>query len=74
MQIYVETILFYLFLLDCLAYNVLAWTKDKWHNKLTHWASQHFPLNKLMAAYYLSIILWLGFALYRMQLLGFYLG
>jgi hypothetical protein len=73
-MIYVEGILWYLFLLDCLFYNILVLTKGKWHNKLTHWISEHFPLNWLFGIYYLIIILWLGFALYRMELLGFYLG
>jgi len=52
----------------------MAWTKNRWHNKMTHWISQHFPLNALLGIYYLLLVFWLGFALYRMQLLGFYLG
>ena len=71
MPIYAEGILWYLVLLDCIGYNILCWTKDKWHNKLTHWISEHFPLNKFMGLWYLIIVLWLGFALLRMEIILF---
>ncbi len=71
MPFYVEGILWYLFLLDCIIYNVMVWTKDKWHNKFTHWVSEHFPLDKFFGIYYLFLIIWLGFALYRMQIILF---
>ncbi len=71
MMIAFEGIIWYLFLLDCLTYNVMIWTKEKWHDRLTHWTSKYFPLNGFFGAYYLVIILWLGFALYRLNLLGF---
>ena len=71
MPIYAEGILWYLVLLDCIAYNVLCWNKNKWHNKLTHWISEHFPLNKFMGLWYLLLVLWLGFALLRMEIILF---
>ena len=73
-MIYGEGILWYLFLLDCLIYNVFVWSKGKWHDKTEHWMSSWFPLNKFFGLWYLILIFWLGFALYRMKLLGFYLG
>jgi len=71
MATYIEGIIWYLFLVDCIVYNILVWTKGKLHNKISHWISQHFPLSRIFAIYYLIIILWLGYALYRMNLLGF---
>ena len=71
MPIYAEGILWYLVLLDCIIYNVLCWTKGKWHNKLTHWISQHFPLNKFMGLWYLILVLWLGYTLLRMEIILF---
>ena len=73
-MIYAEGILWYLFLIDCLIYNILTWTKKRWHNQFTHWVSEHFPLHKFFGFWYLFLILWLGHTLYRMQLLGFYFG
>ena len=73
MATYIEGILFYLFLLDCIIYNIMSWTQNK-HNKLNHWASEHFPLNRFMGLIYLILIVWVGFTLYRMKLLGFYFG
>ncbi len=70
-MLFTEGILWYLFLVDAVAYNFLAWTS--FHKQQTHWASAHFPLNKLLGFLYLFLIIWLGFALYRMQLLGFYI-
>ena len=73
-MLFTEGIVWYLFLADCIVYNVMCWSKGKWHKKLTHWLSGYFPLNKYFGVFYLILVLWLGYALYRMTLLGFYLG
>lgn len=72
MTLYTEGILWYLVVLDCLAYNIMAWTKGKWHRSENHWLSHQFPLNRFFGLAYLLLLLWVGFTLYRMQLLGFY--
>jgi len=71
MPTFTEGIIWYLILIDCIIYNCLSWLKGK--KKATHWVSEHLPLNKFMGIVYLLLVLWLGFALYRMKLLGFYL-
>ncbi|MBU1111641.1 MAG: hypothetical protein KJ896_02585 [Nanoarchaeota archaeon] len=68
MEIYIEGILWYLFLLDCLTYGFLSWTSGKLHKKASHWLSGYFPLNKFFSVFYLFLVLWTGFALYRMQI------
>jgi hypothetical protein len=73
-MLYTEGIVWYLILLDCIIYNVMSWSKGKLHKKLTHWISGYFPLNRYFAFFYLIITLWLGYTLYRMNLLGFYFG
>jgi len=73
MATYMEGILWYLVLLDCIIYNVMAWTYKK-HKKQYHWISKWFPLNRFMGFYYLVLVLWTGFTLYRMKILGFYFG
>jgi len=70
-MLYTEGILWYLFLLDCLIYNFISWTQNQ-HTSTTHWLSSFFPLNRFFGLIYFMLIIWLGFALYRMTLLGFY--
>ena len=68
MGIYVEGIIWYLLCLDCLGYNILSWMKGtKIHNQVNHWISDYFPLNRFFGLFYLLMVIWLGFALYRMQ-------
>ncbi len=73
-MIFTEGIIWYLWLLDALGYNFLVWISPSWYKQQTHWASAYIPLNKVLGTLYLFLMLWLGFTLYRMQLLGFYLG
>ena len=71
MPLYVEGLVWYLVLLDALIYNVLAWAKGRWHEKATHWISDYFPINKFIGLWYLIMVLWVGFALLRMQIILF---
>lgn len=41
-------------------------TKDKWHNRLTHWIASWFPLNWAVGILYLGLVLWVGSALFRL--------
>jgi hypothetical protein len=68
MTIYTEGILFYLFLVDSLVYFVYAFFLDK----KEHWLSSYFKVNKFYSIFYLFIMVWLGFALYRMQIITFW--
>jgi len=67
MPLYVEGILWYLLLIDCLVYNYLSWRQKKG----AHWISDHWPLNQFLGLVYLILVLWLGFALYRMSIILF---
>ncbi len=69
MTIYFEGGLWYAFLLDCILYNIMSWGENRWHKYHGHWLSDHFPLNRFFGFFYLFLIIWTGFALYRMQLL-----
>ena len=67
MPLYTEGVLWYFLALDCLMYNLFAWTRSQ----KKHWLSSSIPFHPILGAGYLCLILWLGFALQRMQLLGF---
>lgn len=74
MTLYTEGIVWYLIFIDCIIYNIMAWTKKKWHFRDHHWLSNFFPLHRFWGLFYFILVIWLGYTLYRMELLGFYLG
>ena len=71
MPFYAEGLLWYIILLDSIIYNILAWTHGKWHKKMTHWVSKYFPIDKGVGLLYIILVLWVGFALLRMQIILF---
>ncbi|MBD3262761.1 hypothetical protein GF374_00075 [Candidatus Woesearchaeota archaeon] len=71
MAIGIEAGIWVLFLIDSIIYNFIVHTPTKWHKRTSHWMHKKFPLNKLVGVMYLGLVLWVGFALYRLGLLGF---
>ena len=71
-MIYTEGILWYFLLLDLVAYLIFAFAPSAWHQQTSHWISAYIPVNKVIAGGYLLLVLWLGFTLYRMQLIIFW--
>ncbi len=69
MTIYAEGIIWYVLLADCITYNILTWSKGKMHDRVNHWISDYFPLKKAIGLWYLVMMIWLGSALYRMQII-----
>ena len=64
-----EAIIWCLVLLDSLFCNGIAWFDGKWYTKKFPGMSKLFPVTKAFAIYYLVLVLWIGFALYRMRVL-----
>ena len=71
MTLYAEGILWYIIALDCLIYNILCWTAGKWYNRTTHWVSPYVPINKVLGVIYLLMVVWVGHALLRMNIILF---
>ncbi|MBI2102802.1 hypothetical protein HYT55_03110 [Candidatus Woesearchaeota archaeon] len=71
MPLYGEGILWYILIVDSIGYNILCWTRGKWHKKTTHWLSSYIPMNKVMGLLYLFLLLWIGSALGRLDILSF---
>lgn len=65
----VETIIFYLVLLDATVCNLLAIFGADWYAKHFRVFSRWFPLAEGWAAYYLILVLWVGSLLYRANML-----
>ncbi len=71
MPLYAEGILWYMVVLDCLVYNLMAWTVGKWHNRTTHWISPYVPMNKVLGIIYFLLVVWVGDALLRLNIILF---
>ncbi|NQV91231.1 hypothetical protein HQ489_02045 [Candidatus Woesearchaeota archaeon] len=65
----IEAILFYGVLIDMISYNLVAWFDGTWYKKKFSFFARYFPVAKGLGLYYLLIVLWLGFALWRMNVL-----
>lgn len=69
---YLEGLFWYLLLIDCIIYNVMTWLAKYYPKFDGHWISEWIPLNRFMALWYFLLTAWIGFLLFRMQLLGMY--
>jgi hypothetical protein len=66
-----ESIIWYLFLLDALGANIFVWLGyGKGIKKKLKGFFKHFPLTKGWALMYLVLVLWVGYALYRLGILS----
>jgi len=66
----IETIVWYIFLADSLITNLIAWSCPKWYGKKYKKFSRVFPLTKGWGILYLALVLWVGFSLSRLGVLG----
>jgi len=65
----IEGIIWYIILLDSLVCNFIAWLDERWYIKNFKTFSRLFPITKAFAAYYFVLVLWIGLALYRLDVL-----
>ena len=70
-----EAILFYIILADSITANILVWfggkKYNKWYNKTFKWWAKRFPATKGWLGWYLLLVLWIGYTLYRMGILPY---
>tara|TARA_Y100000310_G_C20347358_1_gene652624 strand:+ start:129 stop:329 length:201 start_codon:yes stop_codon:yes gene_type:complete len=64
----IEKIIWYLLVLDCLTYTGLTISAN-WHSKKEHHFWKGIPLHWGIALYYAILVAWLGFALFRLNVL-----
>lgn len=66
MNLSIEVIIFYILLIDSIAANLLAWSGEgAWFNKNFRIISRYFPLTKGWTTYYLVLVIFIGFILYK---------
>lgn len=67
MDLNLESIIFYVLLIDALGANILAWAgTQKWWHRHVPTLSQYFPLVRGWTTYYLIVVLIMGVLLYRL--------
>ena len=65
-----ETVIFYLFLIDSIGANLVAFFCPKWYTKNYKGFVKLFPLTKGWTLFYLVLVLWVGSGLYRLGVLS----
>jgi len=68
----IEAIIYYIFLLDSIVDNLVIWffpNLNKWYKK--KWFSKYFPATKGWGLWYLILIIWVGYSLYRLGILPY---
>ena len=71
MVLSIEAIIWYLVLIDSVGANIMTWCCAKWYKKNYKGFYKHFPATKGWALMYLLLVLWIGFALYRLGVLPY---
>lgn len=67
MEINIESIIFYLLLMDALGANYLAWSgKQSWWQQHLAPIARFIPLARGWTTYYLTLVLMMGTMLYRL--------
>lgn len=70
-MVMIEEIIFYLVLLDSLVAGTIAWCMPKTAKKFKKGFWKHFPITRGWSALYIILVLWIGYALYRLGVLSF---
>lgn len=60
-----EIIIFFFLLIDSIGANLVVWFGNKWYTRHFRWLSRFFPPARGWALYYLILVLWIGFLVYR---------
>ncbi len=57
----IETIIFYVLLVDAIGANLVAWFGIHWYTKHFHLFARFFPLAKGWPVLYLALVLYIGY-------------
>ena len=72
MVLNIEVIIYYLILIDSIGANIVTWFFPKWYKKnMYKGIVKHFPVAKGWALWYLVLVLWVGYGLYRLGILAY---
>ena len=66
-----ELIIYVLVLIDSIFANIIFWCCPGWYKKNFKGFYKYFPMNRGLAAWYLILVLWVGYGLFRLGILSF---
>ena len=67
----IEAIIWFAFLADSIGANIFSWCCAKWYKKKFKKFHKILPVTKAWTLFYLVLVLWVGFALYRLGVLPY---
>ena len=65
MELSLEKILWFLVFIDSISTNIIVWFYPQWYEKKFNKMSKYFPATKGWSTWYLILVLWIGYALFR---------
>ena len=71
MMLNVEAVIYYFVLLDSIVANIVCWYFADWYKKNYKGIYKHFPMTIGWCFSYLILVLWIGYALYRLGILPY---
>jgi hypothetical protein len=69
MVLSIEALLWYFILIDSIGANITAWFFPNWYKKKFKKIQKHFPASKSWCTWYLVLVLWLGYALTKLNVI-----
>ena len=69
MSFNIEATIWYAVLLDSIGANIVAWFCADWYRENLEAIYKHFPATKGWCFVYLMLVLWVGWVLYRLEVL-----
>ena len=67
MEFTIEEILWCLIFIDSIFANLIVWFFPNWYEKKFENMSKYFPVSKGWSLWYLVLVLWIGYALFRLD-------
>ena len=64
-SVWFETIAWWLIVVDCAGFNLVAWMGQEWYEAKVGRYSRIFPVTKTFGLFYAALVVWLGTALFR---------
>ena len=68
-MINIEVIFWYIFIIDSLIYNGIAWFGRDWYETALHEICSILQINRIYGVLYIGLITWIGSALIRLGIL-----
>ena len=68
-MINIEIIFWYIFLIDSIIYNGIAWFGKNWYETVLPDISNILPINRIYGVMYIGLITWIGSTLIRLGIL-----